>query len=63
MVLIPRRPYDPGYTRDRSFKGAHIGISQCALAVSKGGDRHDENLVLGDALRAPQDEVLFMRRG
>jgi hypothetical protein len=32
-------------------------------AVSKDGDHYDENLVLRDALRAPQDEVLFVRRG
>jgi hypothetical protein len=32
-------------------------------AVSKDEDRSDENLVLRDALRAPQDEVLIIRRG
>jgi hypothetical protein len=32
-------------------------------AVLKDENQLDENLVLRDALRAPQDEVLFMRRG
>jgi hypothetical protein len=43
MVLILRRPADPGFTRDRLFIRAQVGGSRLAVAVSKDEDHcHDQ---------------------